>query len=233
MNEYDFGSGGTPQKRDIQRSLDGKTQYLLRAEGQLLQSISSHAFLPRVLNEICSALDIQIGNVVSFISLPGNDASKLATTAMNGALFGLHVFCSEGVVAENDELLGSLEMYCCVQRRPSCEEFRLIDRAKCLAAMAIKRHNEAQAQSNCRMRGNRPIRGRVLAWPASMASLQAGKFLPNHETTKRAVHPRHCGHCGFASLVQHDAQEGSVDLKTAVIPDEAQFLELVHEKIDP
>jgi hypothetical protein len=32
MNEYDFGSGGTPQKRNIQRSLDGKTLYLLRAE---------------------------------------------------------------------------------------------------------------------------------------------------------------------------------------------------------
>jgi hypothetical protein len=175
MNEYDFGSGGTPQKRNIHRTLDGKTQYLLRAEGQLLQSISSLAFLPKVLNEICSVLDTQIGNVVSFISLPGNDASKLATTAMNAALFGLHIFCSEGVAAENDELLGSLEMYCCVQRRPSCEEFRLIDRAKCLAAMAINRHNEAQAQGNCRMRGNRPMRGRVLAWPASMGKSSSGQ----------------------------------------------------------
>src|SRR5216684_1585426 len=34
-------------------------------------------------------------------------------------------------------------------------------------------------------------------------------------------------------LVQHDAQERSVDLKSAVILDEAQFPEFVHEKIDP
>jgi hypothetical protein len=34
------------------------------------------------------------------------------------------------------------------------------------------------------------------------------------------------------SVVQHDTQERSVDLKTAVILDEAQFPELVHEKID-
>src|SRR4029077_16795858 len=31
----------------------------------------------------------------------------------------------------------------------------------------------------------------------------------------------------------HDAQKRSVDLKTAVIFDEAQFPELVHEEIDP
>jgi hypothetical protein len=33
-------------------------------------------------------------------------------------------------------------------------------------------------------------------------------------------------------LVQHDAQKRSVDLKAAVVIDEAQFSELVHEEID-
>src|SRR5690348_876114 len=106
MNESDFGSGSTPQKRNIQRSLDGKTQYLLRAEEQLLQSISARVPLPEVLNRICGALDLQIGNVVSLITLPGDDPSELAAIAMNAALFGLYTFCSEGVVDENDELLG-------------------------------------------------------------------------------------------------------------------------------
>jgi len=34
------------------------------------------------------------------------------------------------------------------------------------------------------------------------------------------------------SVVQHDTQERSIDLKAAVVLDETEFLELVHEKID-
>lgn len=168
MNEHDFGSRDRAQKRKALGHLDDKIQYLLSAEEQLLQLISTRAPLPRVLNEICSALDRQIGNVVSLITLPGDHASDLAAMAMNAALFGLYTFCSEGVVAENDELLGSLQMYCSVPRSPSASEFQLIERAKCLAAIAIKLDNEADHQGNCGMRGDRPVPGRVLEWPASM-----------------------------------------------------------------
>ncbi len=148
MNEYDFGAGARSQKRNALGGLDDKIQYLLRTEEQLLQSISSHASLPKVLNEICSALDFQIGNVVSLITLPGDDPSDLAAIAMNAARFGLHTFCSEDVAVESDELLGFLEMYCSVPRDPTAEEVQLIERAKCLAAIAIKRHNEASHQDN-------------------------------------------------------------------------------------
>jgi hypothetical protein len=168
MDKYDSGSRDRPQKCKAHRNFDDKIQYLLSAEEQLLQSISTDAPLPEVLNGICSALDCQIGNVVSLISLPGDDASDLAEIAMNAALFGLYTFCSEGVVAENDELLGSLEMYCNVPRSPSASEFQLIERAKCLAAIAIKLDKEADHQGHCGMRGNRPVRGRVLEWPVSM-----------------------------------------------------------------
>lgn len=167
MNEYDFGSGVGPQKRNAHRSLDGKTQYLLRAEEHLLQSISSHASLPKVLNEICSALDFQIGNVVSLITLPGDDPSELAAIAMNATRFGLHTFRSEGVAAENDELLGFLDMYCSVQRDPTAEEVQLIERAKCLAAIAIERHNEASDREDGGGRRNQGAQKRVLEWPAS------------------------------------------------------------------
>ena len=34
---------------------------------------------------------------------------------------------------------------------------------------------------------------------------------------------------GSASVMQHDAQERSIDLNPAVVPDEAQLLEFVHE----
>ena len=167
MNEYDSGSGATPQRRNPHRSLDDKIQYLLRAEEQLLQSISSHAPLAKVLNEICSALDFQIGNVVSLIALPGDDPSELADIAMNATHFGLHTFFSEGIAAENDELLGSLEIYCSVPRNPTAEEVQLMERAKCLAAIAIKRHNEASDQDDGGGRRNQGAQKRVLEWPAS------------------------------------------------------------------
>jgi hypothetical protein len=168
MNKSHSRPRDRSQKRMPHCHSDDKIQYFLKAEEQLLQSISTRAPLPGILNGICSALDCQIGNVVSLISLPGDDASELAAIAMNAALFGLYTFCSEGVVAENDELLGSLEMYCSVPRSPSASEFQLIERAKCLAAIAIKLDNEAAHKGNCGMRGNRPVRGRVLEWPASM-----------------------------------------------------------------
>jgi len=168
MGEYDFGSRDRPHKNKLHRNIDDKIQYLLGAEEQLLQSISARAPLPEVLNGICSALDCQIGNVVSLISLPGEDAGDLAPMALNASFFGLFTFCSAGIVAENGELIGSLEMYCCVRRSPSASEVQWIERAKCLAALAIKLENEGDQQNNCDPRANRPARGSVLQWPVSV-----------------------------------------------------------------
>jgi hypothetical protein len=151
MSEYDSGSGATPQKRNPRRSPDDRTRYFLRGEEQLLQSISSQVPLPRVLNEICSALDFQIGNVVSLVTLPDDDPSGLA---------------AEGVTTENDELLGFLEMYSSVQRDPTAEEVQLIERAKCLAAIAIKRHNEASHEGNGGVRRDEGAQKRVPEWSA-------------------------------------------------------------------
>ena len=168
MDKSNSGSSDGPQTRAMPLKFDGKIQYLLSAEEQLLRSISTRAPLAGVLNEICCALDCQIGNVVSLICLPEEDGSDLAAIAMNAALFGLYTFCSEGLNAENDEPLGSLEMFSSVSRSPSASEFRLIERAKCLAALAIKLDNEAGHQGHYGMRENRPARGRVLDWPVSL-----------------------------------------------------------------
>lgn len=138
-----------------------------RLEEHVLQSISSRAPLPKLLNEICSVLNRQIGSVVSLISLPGDDAGDLEAIASNAALFGLSTFCSEGVFGESDELLGFLEMYSSVARSPNASEFQLIERAMCLAAIAIKRHNETRHQDNGGMCGNQGTQKRVLEWPAS------------------------------------------------------------------
>ena len=163
MSEHDFSS---LQRRKANHYADEKVQFTSSLEEHVLQSISSRAPLPKVLNEICSVLDSQIGNVVSLISLPGEDAGDLEAIAKNAALFGLYTFCSEGVFAESEELLGFLEMYSSVARSPNASESQLIERAICLAAIAIKRHNEAGAQGNCDLHSTMLVRG--VDWPVSM-----------------------------------------------------------------
>jgi hypothetical protein len=168
MSEYNSGRRDGSQERKALDHSDDKIQYLWKAEERLLQLISNRTPLPKVLNEICSALDCQIGNVVSLISLPGDDPGELAAIAMNATQFGLHTFCSEEIVAENEELLGFLEMYCGVARCPSSEEARFIERAKCLAAIAVQLHNETGRQGRSGARGNRTFRGSVSERPASL-----------------------------------------------------------------
>jgi hypothetical protein len=163
MNEYHSRSRDGSQILRRRSGSDDTIQYSLRGEEQLLQSISARAPLSEVLGRICTAIDSQIGNMVSLISLPGDDVTDHAAIARIAALFGLHAFCSSGVVAENDEVLGSLEMFCCVPRSPSPREFQLIERATCLAAIAIKRHNEAGHHGYGCIQGNRPVRGRPVS----------------------------------------------------------------------
>jgi len=168
VDKYDFGSQERPRKTDEPFAVEDKTQYLLGSEEQLLQSISSHAPLPQVLNAICSALDCQIGSVVSLISLPGDDASDLVAIALNAAQFGLHIFYSESIVAEAGEVLGTLEMYSSVPRGPSAVECPLIDRAKSLAALAIQLDREVGHQSKRGTTREMPVRGAVLEKPVSV-----------------------------------------------------------------
>ena len=167
MNEYGFGSRDRTQKRRTAPKSEDKIQYFWNAEEQLLRLISSRASVARVLNGICIALDSQIGNVVSLISPSGNTASELSAIATNAELFGLFTFCSEGIVTEKDELLGTLEMYSSIRRCPSADESQFIERAKCLAAIAIKHDQEARGPGNPGIVGQRPARAHVLEWPVS------------------------------------------------------------------
>ena len=98
-----------------------------RVEEQIIRSILARASLPKVLNRICGALDYEIGNVVSLVSLPHDDGTDLDAIAWNPEHFGLYSFCSAGIFDETDDLLGSLEIYCCVPRAPS-PEGTLLDR---------------------------------------------------------------------------------------------------------
>ena len=168
MNESEFRSLAKWQISVPPRYSENRIQYLLKTEEQILQSISARAPISRILSEICTALDCQIGNTVSLISVQDDDASSASVVSRSAVLFGLHIFFSGVVGAESGEDLGSLDVYCCVSRKPSPREFQLIERAVCLAAAAIKRHRETGDGGNCRIHGVRSARGYVPETPTSM-----------------------------------------------------------------
>lgn len=143
MADNHFPVRDRSRERWPRRDPGAEIQYVLRAEEQILHSISARIPLMAILNKICNSLNWEIGNTISLFSLPSDDATSLAAIARSAGVFGLHKFCSARVAGGNDEVLGSLEMYCCLPRRPFLPEVRLIERATCLAAVAIKRHNDS------------------------------------------------------------------------------------------
>jgi hypothetical protein len=151
----------------VQR-FEGRVQYLLEAEERILRSIAVRAPVPQILNEICTALDCQIGNMVSLISVPEDDLASTAEIARNAALFGLHIFSSSGILGACGQELGSLEMYCCMARNPSPLELQWIERAVCLAAIAMECETKAGCQGNRRLPEKGPAHGSALRWPVSM-----------------------------------------------------------------
>ena len=113
----------------------------LRGEKNILDLISTGVALPEVLNNLCTAIDLQIGNIVSVVLLP-DDAERDFKTIARGALqFGLCLYWSADIPFRDQGVLGSLEMYCCVPRTPTAWELKLIQRATYLAALAIRRHH--------------------------------------------------------------------------------------------
>jgi hypothetical protein len=117
-----------------------RIQYLLKTEEQILQSISARAPIYKILNDVCNALDCQIGNMVSLISTPDEILSGAAEASRSAA---------------------------CVSRNPSPREFQLIEWAVCLAAAATKRHRQTIDGGNCRIHAVRRARGYVPETPNS------------------------------------------------------------------
>jgi DNA-binding Xre family transcriptional regulator len=167
MDESYFRSYKRWQVPVSRRHSRSNGQQVLKAEKKILQSISAQAPLREVLNEICSALDCQIGDTVSLISISGRDATTAAAITQNTGLFGLHAFSSAGIIDESGEDLGFLEMYCCDPRIPSSGEFQLMERALNLAILAIERDRKGSHPANSRVPENRRASRRVLEWPVS------------------------------------------------------------------
>jgi hypothetical protein len=111
---------------------------LLEGEERLLELIAAHTPLAQVLNKVCTALDVQLGHVVSLVFSPQDAEHVDQTTAHTASHFGLFVFCRTCIVSRSEELLGIFEVYCCCSRNPTPSERRLIQRAAQLAALAIE-----------------------------------------------------------------------------------------------
>ena len=117
-------------------------------EGRLLELISTGAPLAQVLNELCTTVDLQVGNVVSVVLFPNDEEHAVHTIERSALDFGLVVFCCAAIVSPHEELLGTFEAYSCLPRGPTPRECMLIEQTVHLAAFAIQReHNQEHSES--------------------------------------------------------------------------------------
>jgi hypothetical protein len=142
-------------------------QTLLAVEGQLLEMISAGAPLPQVLDKLCTALDVQLVNVVSLVLLPDDGEHILHKIAHSAANFGLTLFSCVAILSPGQVFLGTLETYCCFPRKPALSETELIDRAVGLAALAIQYYNHDLDTEGCSVDRMGATRGRHCERPPS------------------------------------------------------------------
>jgi hypothetical protein len=140
MREDGHRSKGVTRQLPFHARGIGKKQPDLLGEKGILDLISTGAPLAEVLNNLCTAIDLQIGNIVSVMLLPDDTERDFKTIASGALQFGLHLYWSADIPLRDEDVLGSFEMYCCVPRTPTAFELKLIHRATHLAALAIRRY---------------------------------------------------------------------------------------------
>jgi hypothetical protein len=130
-------------------------------ERHVLELISLGAPLAGILNRLCIAIDVQIGDVISLVSLADAEENHFCSVTQRAVEVGLDVFSSTGILSADQTLLGTLEIYACDPRRPTQDEYELIERASHLAAIALQRHTDEQnLQKVSRRSGGRIVGAR-------------------------------------------------------------------------
>jgi GAF domain-containing protein len=137
----------------------GSRHRQFEAEGQILELISLGAPLAGILNRLCIAIDVQIGDVISLVSLADAQENHLCSTTQRAVEVGLEVFSSTGILSVDQTLLGTLEIYACDPRRPTQDEYELIERVSHLAAIALQRHTDEQNLQKVSRRSGRGFVG--------------------------------------------------------------------------
>jgi len=133
-----------PREFEFCRQCDDNRRSQLSGERHILELISLGAPLPVILNKLCTAVDVQIGDVVSLVLLPSVGESRVSSIAQSATQFGLNVFSSTSILSRDKNPLGTFHIYCCDQRNPTAREFQLIERVIQLAAIALQRHEDEE-----------------------------------------------------------------------------------------
>jgi hypothetical protein len=144
MTDHSPNAKSAPNRSLLRRRFSGRKETLLHGENGILELISMGAPLPGVLNRLCGAVDLQIANLVSVITLADDETHDLSTITKRAARFGLHVFWCASIPLREEAPLGWLEMYNCVSRDPVPLELQLIERVTHLAVLAIQRPNDGE-----------------------------------------------------------------------------------------
>ena len=127
-------------------------------ERQILELISLGAPLAGILNRLCSVIDVQIGDVMSLVSLADEEENHFLCGHAKGRGSGPGRFFFHGKSSVQQTLLGTLDIYACDSRRPTQDEYELIERVSHVAAIALQRHADEQVlQTASRRSGGRVV----------------------------------------------------------------------------
>ena len=123
----------------------------------MLDLISTGAPLPRVLDEVCTSLNVVflvIREQYQEHYIPHLHVHTIANTV---AEFGLSAFSRTAILSPSEELFGTFEIYCCFPRTPAFDEDRLIQRATHPAALAIEHRCRVRDSGNFSLHWNDSI----------------------------------------------------------------------------
>jgi hypothetical protein len=139
MADHSSRAKGTLREFWPYQQCGDKRRRPLAGERHILELISLGAPLPGILNRLCAAIDVRIGNVVSLFLLPDGDADDSCSANQSALQVGLQIFSSTDIFANDETFLGTLEIYGCDPRRPTAREVLLIERVVRLATIALRR----------------------------------------------------------------------------------------------
>ncbi len=142
MREDERGTEWSREHSVLHHRSAFKKQTNLEGERNVLRLIATGAPLSTVLNSLCTAIDLQIGSVVSVISLAAREEKHdPITIARRACRFGLSVFWYASIPLNGDKPLGFFEIYSCMPLAPSLLELQLISKATELAELALLSHH--------------------------------------------------------------------------------------------